>query len=131
MFEEELETHHLFITHNGPGDEEYLAFFQRLLEAPDFEWKDHGVPGMNQEEELEDQIRPAQVVVVLSGLYNRHRELFKKQVELALKLDKPIILIRPYGLEAVPPELDKLARGVVGWNRVCIVETILDALGIE
>ncbi len=124
MFEEELEEHHLFITHNGPGDEEYITFFQRLLEAPDFEWKDHGVPGLNEKVELEEQIRPAQVVVVLSGLYNRHRELVKKQVEIAQRMNKPLLLIRPYGLEEVPPELDKLASGVVGWNRVCIVEHI-------
>lgn len=128
MFEEELEEHHLFITHNGPGDEEYLTFFQRLLEAPDFEWEDHGVPGLNREEELVEQIRPAQVVVVLSGLYNRHPELVKKQVEIARKMDKPLLLIRPYGLEEVPPELDKLAHGVVGWNRVCIVEHLEDIL---
>jgi hypothetical protein len=128
MFEEELEVHDLFITHNGPGDEEYITFFQRLLEAPDFEWKDHGIPGLNKEEELEEQIRPAQVVVVLSGLYNRHRELVKRQVEIARKLDKPLLLIRPYGLEKVPVELDKLASGVVGWNRVCIVEQIEDLL---
>jgi hypothetical protein len=127
MFEEELEVHDLFITHNGPGDEEYLTFFQRLLEAPDFEWKDHGVPGLNREEELEKQILPAQVVVVLSGLYNRHPEV-KKQVEIARKLDKPLLLIRPYGLEEVPPELDKVASGVVGWNRVCIVEHLEDIL---
>lgn len=127
MFEEELEVHDLFITHNGPGDEEYLTFIQRLLEAPDFEWKDHGVPGLNREEELEEQIRPAQVVVVLSGLYNRHPQV-KRQVEIARKLDKPLLLIRPYGLEEVPPELDKLAQGVVGWNRVCIVEHLEDLL---
>jgi hypothetical protein len=127
MFEEELELHDLFITHNGPGDEEYLTFIQRLLEAPDFEWKDHGVPGLNREEELEEQIRPAQVVVVLSGLYNRHPEV-KKQVQMARKMDKPLLLIRPYGLEEVPPELDKVAQGVVGWNRVCIVEHLEDIL---
>lgn len=128
MFEDELEEHDLFITHNGPGDEEYITFFQRLLEAPDFEWKDHGVPGLNKDEELEEQIQPAQIVVVLSGLYNRHPELVKKQIEIARKLDKPLLLIRPYGLEEVPVELDKLASGVVGWNRVCIVEHIEEIL---
>jgi hypothetical protein len=128
MFEEELKEHHLFITHNGPGDEEYITFFQKLLEAPDFQWKDHGVPGMNEEEELEEQIRPAQLVVVLSGLYNRHPELVKKQVEIAQNMGKPLLLIRPYGLEEVPVELDILASGVVGWNRVCIVEHIEELL---
>lgn len=45
-------------------------------------------------------------------------------MDLACQLNKPIILIRPYGLEEVPAELEKLAKGVVGWNKVCIVEQI-------
>lgn len=129
MFEEETRVHDLFITHNGPGDEEYISFIQRLLEAPDFEWKDHGVPGQNQEEEIEEQIQAAQVVVVLSGLYNRYPEV-KKQVKIARDMEKPMLLIRPYGLEEVPVELEEWASGVVGWNRVCIVEEIEEILGL-
>ena len=45
---EKLPINKLFISHNGEGDEEYLNFFHRLLEAPDFEWKDFGVPGENE-----------------------------------------------------------------------------------
>ncbi|MGZ4857775.1 MAG: TIR domain-containing protein [Methanobacteriaceae archaeon] len=123
---EELHIHKLFISHNGKGNEEYLNFFQRLMEAPDFEWKDYGVPGENESEQLEEQIKPVQLVIILSGLYKRHQKLIKKQVEITRKMNKPLLLIRPYGMEEVPTQLEPLANDIIGWNRVCIVETILE-----
>ncbi|PKL72864.1 MAG: hypothetical protein CVV29_06530 [Methanobacteriales archaeon HGW-Methanobacteriales-2] len=124
MFEEDLKVYHLFISHNGEGDEEYLTFIQRLIEAPDFEWEDHGVPGENSPQELRNQIEPAEIVVILTGLYSRHHDLIQAQVKIAQELENPIILIRPYGMEEVPGDLEEIADGVVGWNRVCIVEAI-------
>lgn len=121
---EELPIHKLFISHNGEDNEEYLNFFHRLLEAPDFEWKDYGIPGENDTFQLEDQIKPVQLVIILSGLYNHHTQLIQKQIEISRKMNKPIILIRPYGMEQVPAQLEPLAQDIIGWNRVCIIETI-------
>lgn len=131
VFEEVLKVYHLFISHNGEGDEEYLTFIQRLIEAPDLEWEDHGVHGKTSPLELRDQIEPADIVVILTGLYSRHHDLIQAQVNIAQELKKPIILIRPYGMEEVPGDLEKIADGVVGWNRVCIVERIQESLGEE
>ncbi len=128
VFEEDLKVYHLFISHNGEGNEEYLTFIQRLIEAPDFEWEDHGVPGENSFQELRDQIEPAEIVVVLTSLYSRHHDLIQTQVKIAQELEKPIILIRPYGMEEVPGDLEEIADGVVGWNRVCIVEMIQESI---
>ncbi|HHY00236.1 MAG TPA: hypothetical protein GX531_02510 [Methanothermobacter sp.] len=135
MFEDDyynnLRQYNLFISHNGEGDEEYLEFIRRLVEASDFEWKDHGIPNKNSQDELRQQINNSDIVIILSGLYSKHHDLIKNQVDLALQLNKPIILIRPYGLEEVPAELEKVAKGVVGWNRVCIVEMIQESLEEE
>lgn len=128
VFEEDLKVYHLFISHNGEGDEEYLTFIQRLIEAPDFEWEDHGVPGENSPQELRNQIEPAEIVVILTGLYSRHHDLIHAQVKIAQELENPIILIRPYGMEEVPGDLEEIADGVVGWNRVCIVEMIQESI---
>jgi hypothetical protein len=39
-------------------------------------------------------------------------------------MNKTLILIRPYGMEEVPKQLEPLVQDIIGWNRVCIVETI-------
>lgn len=127
-FLEDLRGYKLFISHNGEGDEEYLTFIQRLVEAPDFEWEDFGIPGKNSPDELNEQMENVDIVIILSGLYSKHHDLIKSQVDLARQLNKPIILIRPYGLEEVPRELEEVAADVVGWNRVCIVESIQDSV---
>jgi hypothetical protein len=135
MFDEDYleddREYQLFISHNGEGDEEYLTFIQKLLEARDFQWKDHGVPGENNPEEIRHQMEDVDVVIILTGLYTRHHDLIKPQVDIARQLNKPLVLIRPYGLEDVPPELERIAEGVVGWNRVCIVERIQESLEEE
>lgn len=124
MYDDDLMTYNLFISHNGEGDEEYLTFIQKLIESPDFEWEDFGLPGKNEDEELYKQIEPVDIVIILSGLYGKHKDLIERQVHIAQELKKPVVLIRPYGLEEVPAQLEKTAQGVIGWNRVCIVETI-------
>lgn len=132
MFEKDYDDtareYQLFISHNGEGDEEYLNFIQRLVEAYDFEWADHGIPGKNSAEDLQQQMENVDIVIILSGLYSKHQDIINPQIDLARHLNKPIVLIRPYGLEEVPPELEEIAEDVVGWNRVCIVESIQDSL---
>lgn len=123
-FQDNLKEYQLFISHNGESDEEYLIFIQRITEAPDFQWKDHGVPGKNRPDELKNQIEPVDIVIILSGLYSRHPKLIETQAKIARNFHKPIVLIRPYGLEEVPAELEEIAEDVVGWNRVCIVDAI-------
>jgi hypothetical protein len=130
-FQDDLREYQLFISHDGEGDEEYLTFIQKIIEAPDFEWEDHGIPGKNNPEELKTQIEPADIVIILTGLFSKHQDLIKTQVKIAQEFNKPIILIRPYGLEEVPEELEKIAEDLVGWNRVCIVERIQESLEEE
>ncbi|BDZ71362.1 TIR domain-containing protein [Methanobacterium petrolearium] len=131
MFEDDLREYQLFISHNGEGDEEYLTFIRKLIEAHDFQWQDHGVPGKTSKDELKQQIEPVDLVIILSGLYSKHHDLIGAQVDIARELNKPIVLIRPYGLEEVPSELEDIAVDVVGWNRVCIVETIQESLNMD
>jgi len=88
MFEDDLKEYPLFISHNGEGDEEYLTFIRKLIEAPDFKWQDHGLPGKNSPDELLRQIEPADMVIILTGLYSKHRDLIKTQVKIARELKK-------------------------------------------
>lgn len=73
----DLKKYNLFISHNGEGNEEYLEFIRRLVEARDFQWKDHGIPGKNSPDDLRQQMDKADVVIILSGLYSKHYDLIK------------------------------------------------------
>ena len=128
MFESESKVYNIFISHIGQNEDEYDTFTQKLSAAYDFKFRNYGILEKDKttEKELQEQIKPVGVVIVLSGLYNKYKTVIKKQIDIANRLNKPILVIRPYGMEDVPSELEKIAADVVGWNAPCIVDAIVE-----
>jgi len=128
MFESESKVYNVFISHIGQNEEEYDIFIQKLSAAHDFEFKNHGIIEKDKAggKELEEQIMLAGIVIILSGLYNKYKTIIKNQIGIAERLGKSIIIIRPYGMENVPSELEAIAADVVGWNAPCIVDAIVE-----
>ena len=128
MFESESRLYDIFISHIGQNEDEYDIFAEKLSAAHDFEFKNYGILEKDKitEKEIQEQIGPVGIVIILSGLYNKHKDIIKKQIDVADRLGKPIIVIRPYGMENVPPELEEIAVDIVGWNAPCIVDAIVE-----
>ncbi|MDI6724078.1 MAG: TIR domain-containing protein [Methanobacterium sp.] len=126
MFELESKKYNIFISHTGRKEEEYSRFEEKLISAHDFEFDNYSTPEEDKttDESLEKQINPVGVVIILSGLYNKYKNIIQRQIDIAVKTNKPIILIRPFGMENVPSELEEIAEDVVGWNAPCIVDAI-------
>lgn len=131
MFEEETENreYHLFISQIPDSTKEYDLFTEKLKNAYDFSFVNHSLKNKTNKSELEEQLSISEVVIILSGQYAMEPALIKGIVLEAKKQEKPIVLIRPYGLETVPLELEELSDGVVGWNAPCIIDAIKNVLG--
>jgi hypothetical protein len=114
----------IFISHIGEDEDEYSIFIQKLSSAHNFEYENCGIMEDMSDKGIEGQIKPVGVVIILSGLYNKYKSIIKKQLNISIDLDKPVIVIRPYGMEDVPSELDEIAEDIVGWNAACIVDSI-------
>jgi Thoeris protein ThsB, TIR-like domain len=123
MFGEDSRIYKLFVSHAN-NEDEYYKFLEKLDASYEFEWEDYGNPSENLDEELYNQIKPVDVVIILSGLFYGHKKEIKKQIKIALELKKLIVVIRPYGMEDIPPFIEKVANDIVGWNTPCIVDTI-------
>ena len=124
MFEEEQDNniYNLIITRGIDQENEYGQFTEKLYSKPDFLWtesmaRDYAPFG-------EDFFKKVDVIVVLSGIYNYNQMHIDILIEKAEEFDIPILLVRPYGMEIVPEELEKKAKAVVGWNANCIVDDI-------
>ena len=124
MFEEEQDNkiYNLIITRGIDQENEYGQFCEKLYSKPDFLWpesmaRDYAPFG-------EDFFKKVDVIVVLSGIYNYNQMHIDILIEKAEEFDIPILLVRPYGMEIVPEELEKKAKAVVGWNANCIVDDI-------
>lgn len=131
-------TYHLFITQVKETDEEYQRFIGRLDDAHDFSYENHSdnnLSGTADIDELKNmlkgQINDTDLVIVLSGLYPTYKNLIMAVMDLAKTMEKPVLIIRPYGMENVPEELEKLSKGVIGWSASCIAASIKGLLNDE
>lgn len=128
MFEDESKEYNLFISQLKDDDEEYNRFIKKLEASYDFQWKNNSNPNETDKKRLKEQIKPVDVVVILSGLYSRNKNLIQEEIDLARELGKPIVIIRPYGMENVPGSIEEAAAEVVGWNTSCIVDSVRESL---
>ena len=127
MFEDESEVYNLFISQLNEDNDEYDRFIGKLESSHDFQWKNHTIPGETDIEKLKEQMKLVDVVLILSGLYSKDKNLIQKEIDTAVELEKPIVIIRPYGMENVPGSIEQVANEVVGWNTPCIVDSIRES----
>ena len=131
MFEEDNDDkiYNLIITNGQDKEDEYRTFVERIYSKPDFLWKESISPSYSTAgDEFFNKI---DAIILLSGLYNQNKELFDELIEQSRNYDIPIVLIRPYGMEEVPLELEKNAKSIVGWNANCITDAIRAAVNNE
>ena len=115
----------LFVTHLYAPDEAYFRVFEYLESSPNFFYANLATPeklprGKEKEairEDLRRQMAEAEVVVLLSSLYERDPVLIEYQGLYAQSCDKPLIVMEPFGTNVqVPAKLREMADEVVGWN---------------
>jgi hypothetical protein len=123
----------LFITHAWDTSDEYLRIFEYLESARNFFYKNFSQPdkapvggGKDADrEELRRQMAQVECVIALPGLYARQSELLVFEMTFAKASDKPVILMRPFGANAVlPKEITSLADTIVDWDGRALVDSV-------
>ncbi len=124
MFEEDKDDkiYNLIISNGTDFNREYAQFTEKLFSKTDFLWKEsisssYSTAG-------EQFYGKVDRIILLAGLYKNNKESFDDLIEAGKKYNIPIILVRPYGLEEVPVNLEEKAAMIVGWNANCIVDAI-------
>jgi hypothetical protein len=123
----------LFVTHAWDTSDEYLRIFEYLESARNFFYKNLSAPdkapaGGGKEadrEEFRKQIAQAECVIALPGLYRQHSELLLFQMTFAQASDKPVILMKPFGANAVlPTAITSMSDQVVEWDGRALVDAV-------
>ena len=122
----------LFVTHAWEPSEDYLRIFEYLESARNFFYKNLSAPDKApaggkeaDREEFRRQMAQAEVVIALPGLYAKQSELLLFELTFAKASDKPVILMRPFGANAVlPKEITSLTDQVVEWDGRALVDAI-------
>jgi hypothetical protein len=126
-----LRKYSVFISHAWSYNDDYYRLEKFLNAAPNFQWRNLSVPEHDPiatsdqlAGKLNDQMRPANAFLILSGMYVAHSEWIQYEINFARRIGRPIIGIRPWGSERVPEAVQKAATEIVGWNTDSIVAAI-------
>lgn len=126
-----LRQYQTFISHAWKYDDDYYRIEQMLNDAPNFSWKNLSVPRhdpiLNAEQltkELNNQMRPADIFIILAGMYVAHSEWIQYEINFARRIGRPILGIRPWASTVVPVVVQNGADEIVGWNSGSIVSAV-------
>jgi len=126
----ELHHYRLFISHAWEYNAEYYKMVDLLNAAPNFIYSNYSVPihdpvpEADLKEQLRQQIRPVEVVIVLAGMYVAYSKWIQFEIDFASLLSKPILGIKPWGSERVPTEVTLASNEIVGWNTDSIISAV-------
>lgn len=123
----------MFVSHNFAEDDDYLRVFEFLESVDRFYYlncsKPENVPGAGGleaiKEELINQIKESEAVIVLATHFSDNTDLVRFQMDVAEANEKPLIAIRPFGgVAETPEELVNRVKEHLEWNE----REIADAL---
>lgn len=123
----------LFISHSWSYSERYLAMVGLLNNRKYFNWSNYSVPvdkafeGMTKtelKEQLKNQIRPVQCVIIIGGMWTNHSEWIGFEMDFANEIGKPVLGVRPRGAQVMPAAVVSGSDKVVNWNSDSIVAGI-------
>lgn len=129
-----MNTYNLFISHSWGYTDAYDKFVNLLNARSYFEYKNYSVPAENPivgartdrqlEEAIENKIRSCSVVIIMAGVYSTYSKWINKEIEIAKKLGKPVLAVKPFGSDRISSVVREAASLECGWNTESIVSSI-------
>lgn len=122
----------LFVTHAWEEADDYLRMFEYLESARNFFYRNSGTPELPPtggteaaREDLRRQMDPAEIVIALASLFDKHPDLLTFQLNYAKANDKPVLVVKPFGVQLpVPKIVADRADDVVDWDERGLVDAI-------
>lgn len=129
-----MNTYNLFISHSWSYGSQYVSFTNLLNSRPNFSFRNYSVPKSNPitgaqtdsqlYQAIENKVRACSVVVIMAGVYSTHSKWINKEIEIARKLRKPILAVKPYGSTNISSVVRNAANEVCNWSTESIVSAI-------
>ncbi|MGG7673959.1 TIR domain-containing protein [Pseudomonas sp. WC2] len=129
-----MQTYHLFISHSWNYSHAHDNLVRLLSAHPTFTYKNFSVPTHNPimgalndrqlEEAIENKIRPCSAVLIMAGMYSTYSKWINKEIEIAKRLGKVIIAVKPFGAERISTVVRNAAHAECAWNTNSIVGAI-------
>ena len=129
-----MQTYHLFISHSWNYSDAHDNLVRLLNAKPGFTFKNFSVPPDNPiigaktdkqlEEAIENKIRLCSAVLIMAGMYSTYSKWINKEIEIARRMGKVIIAIKPFGAERISTVVRRAAHAECVWNTNSIISAI-------
>lgn len=129
---EEVTKRQIFISHAWKYDYHYNTVCE-WIEKSGIPHRNYSVPKHDPldannkaklREMLTEQIRHANVVIIIGGMYAAYSEWIDYEIREAVRMGKYIIGIKPWGHERIPLIIQQCANDKVGWNSSSLINAI-------
>ena len=134
-----LKKYPIFISHAWDHSSDYDRLIKLLKDAKRFECRNSSVPKTRKldtrtdrqlERALRRQIAPAHSVLIIAGMYVKHRKWIQTEIDIAMGMHKNIIIVKPRGAQKMPRELQGFPQHV-GWDTNNIIRSIRNPISIS
>ena len=132
-----LYDYRIFISHAWKYGDDYIRLVNLLDAAPYFHYFNYSAPEQKPlfpsgtpytssdiARKITDKIRPAQITLVISGMYAAYSDWMQYEIDESLRMRMPVIGIMLLGQERVPLYVRDRVDVLVGWNTSSIVSAI-------
>jgi MTH538 TIR-like domain (DUF1863) len=129
----ELRRRMIFISHAWNYDSHYWSLVDWFNNEPNFIWSNCSVPNhdalpdktsIGLSKGMTRQICLAQVVIIVAGMYAAHSDWIDYEIDEALRMNKAIIGVQPWGQQRLPQRVQNAAKVMVGWNRASVIDAV-------
>lgn len=128
-----LKNYRLLISHSWSYSQHYDTVKKWLDNSNYFKWSNHSVSAdrpldTTSDKELKDrltrQISGCSAVIVVSGMYSHYSKWIDYEIDEALRMNKPIIGLKPWGSERIPTKISENATILIGWNSNSLINAV-------
>ncbi len=126
-------TYRLFISHSWTYSDAYDKVIS-MINSENIQYYNHSVSiddpihtngtDYQLKEAIDAKIKGASCVIILAGVYSTHSKWINKEIEIAIKYNKPIIAIEPWDSERTSKVVKDNAHVVVKWQSKSIGDAI-------
>lgn len=123
--------YHLFVSHAWDYNERYntvIDWLDQHLSYKNYSVPEHDPLDAKNTEKLKaaltEQIKHANIVIIISGMYYSHSEWMSYELTEAIRMEKTIIALKPRGNKRMPKEVLFVADEQVNWNAQSLIDAI-------
>ena len=129
-----MKLYNLFISHSWKYSDAHDKLVGLLNARPYFDFRNYSVPPENPivgartdaqlKAAIEAKIRSSSVVLIMAGMYSNYSKWINIEIEIAQRLGKPILAIKPFGADKISTVVRSAAHLESGWNTESVVSAI-------